>query len=234
MVERFAGFAVAVLFGTTLANAQAPLQRVNVKTGQSVDFVTGGTVRVSGTAGDLNIETWDQPRVEATLTTTEYANAGNRDAVKQRLASVDLVVEKRGNDVAVEMKPPKRHFWGRWLHGATNATVECRVMIPREAKLVVHHGDGSVLVYGAAGDIDATTRFGDIVVQLPEPARYAMDAKVRMGNVYTDYEGQYRSRVLVGEKYMSQGEAGAHHIRLRVGIGGIDIVKMAADAAHGL
>jgi hypothetical protein len=223
---------VALLISSALV-AKAPMQRVDVTTVQSADYSAGATVRIAGTAGELNIEAWDEPRVEATLTRSEYAGARERDGVKTGLERIALSVEKHGNDIAVELKAPSREFWARWLRGKTNATLECRVMVPRDAKLVVRHEDGSVMVYGVAGDIDASARFGDIVVQLADPGQYAIDARARAGGVYTDYEGQYRRRLPVGEKFMSEGSGGAHKITLRVRIGGIDIVKMSPVSASG-
>ena len=213
--------------------ANAPLQPVDVKTTGSADYAAGGTVRIEGTAGELNIETWDQPRVEATLTRTEYVGASERDAVQKRLEKIGLEVRKQGNDVAVTLTTPSRHFWMRWLRGKTDASLECRVMVPRDAKLLVRHEDGSVLVYGSDADIDATVRFGDLVLQLADPGQYAMDAKVHMGGVYTDYSGKDHERLLVGQTFASEGAASGHKVRLRVGIGGIDIVKMGPVAASG-
>lgn len=223
MFRRIASFGL-LTFAAAALQAKAPLQPVEVKTVQSAEYTPGATVRIAGTAGELNIETWDEPRVEATLTLTEYADARERDSVKKDLDHIGLMVEKHGNQIAVQLKAPKRHFWARWLRGKTDATLTCRVMIPRGANLVVRHEDGSVMVYGAGGDIDAATRFGDIVLQLADPGQYAIDAKVKLGGVYTDYSGKYRGRV--GEKFVSEAGAGPHKIRLRVGIGGIDILKM--------
>lgn len=209
------------------------MQSVEAVTTKSADFPAGATITIEGTAGELNIEAWDQPRVEATLTRSEYANADERDAVKEKLEQIALTVEKTGNNVAVELKTPHRHFWARWLRGKTNATLVCRVMVPRDAKLVVRHEDGSVMVYGASGDIDATARFGDVVLQLADPGQYAIDAKAKMGGVYTDYSGHYRTRILVGESLLSDANPAAHKIRIRVGVGGISIIKMGPVSTTG-
>ncbi len=209
------------------------MQSVQAVTTKSVDFPAGGTITIGGTAGELDIEAWDQPRVEATLTRSEYADADERDEAKKKLEKIGLTVEKAGNDIAVELKTPHRHFLARLLRGKTNATLVCRVMVPRDAKLVVRHENGSVMVYGAAGDIDATARFGDVVLQLADPGQYAIDAKAKMGGVYTDYSGHYRTRILVGESLLSDASAGAHKIRIRVAIGGISIIKMGPVSTTG-
>lgn len=215
-------------------HAGSPLQPVDVKTTAAADYAPGATVRVEGTAGELDIETWDQPRVEATLVRTEYADARERDTVQKRLEKIALAVEKQGGDITVRLETPRRNFLMRWLRGKTNATLECRVMVPKDAKLLVRHQDGSVLVYGSGADIDASVRFGDLTLQLADPGQYALDAKVRVGGVYTDYAGRYRTRVLVGQKFESEGGANAHKVRLRVATGGIEIVKMTPEPAAGL
>jgi hypothetical protein len=229
MLRRMAPLALSILAAlieVPAIEAKAPDHPVDVKTVQSADFVRGGTVRIGGTAGELNIEVWDQPRVEATLTRTEYVDADERGKMKQKLERIGLAVEKHGSDIAVEVRIPKRIFIAKWLRGKTNATLVCRVMVPRDAKLVVRHENGSVFIYGAGNDIDAKARFGDIVLQLADPGQYGINAKVNVGSVYTDYSGRYRHPVLVGQKFASDAAAGGHRVTLRVEIGGISIVKM--------
>jgi hypothetical protein len=230
MIRRIAPQALLILAAaaieTPAIQASTPEQPVDVKTVQSADFTRGGTVRIGGTAGELNIETWDQPRVEATLTRTEYTDADERDKMKRKLGRIGLAVAKHGNDVDVAVTIPKRIFIARWLKGKTNATLATRVMVPRDAKLVVRHDNGNVFIYDAANDVDAKARFGDIVLQLADPGRYGINAKVNVGGVYTDYAGRYRHPVRVGEKFASNAPAGGHTVTLRVEIGGISIVKM--------
>jgi hypothetical protein len=231
MIRRIAPLALSILaaaaIDTPAIQASTPQQPLDVKTVQSADFTRGGTVRIGGTVGELNIETWDQPRVEATLTRTEYTDADERAEMTRKLGRIGLAVAKRGTDVEVAMTIPKRIFIARWLRGKTNATLVTRVMVPRDAKLVVRHENGSVFIYDAANDVDAKARFGDIVLQLADPVRYGINAKVNVGGVYTDYAGRYRHPVLVGEKYASSAPAaGGHTVTLRVEIGGISIVKM--------
>jgi hypothetical protein len=220
-----------VAFAASLAGAlllaKEPLRPVEVKTVRAVDYSKGMAVRIAETAGQLNIEAWDQPRVQATLSSVEWAEAHEQARVKKKLERIGLVVERESGDVTVEMQAPSRHFWARLLRGKTNATVTCTVMIPRDAKLMVRHQDGAVVVYGAGGDIDAAARFGDIVLQLAAPGKYSVDARVRVGGVYTDYEGKYRQPLLVGQKFVTEGGAGARKVTARVGVGGISIVSVA-------
>jgi hypothetical protein len=214
------------LLAASFAAAQ-PLQPVEVRTTQSADFTPGSTIRIGGTAGELNIATWEQPRVEATLSRTEYANAREQDRVKKNLERIAITVKKSGNDVDVEMTAPKRNFLARRLRGKTNADVIVRVMVPKNAKLAIDHGNGSVIIYDAGGDIDARAHFGDIVLQLAHADQFAIDARVTVGGIYTDYAGKYRRPLLIGNKFVSAAAAGARARRVtaRVAMGGISIVS---------
>jgi hypothetical protein len=206
-------------------NAQVPLERVEVTTSHSADFTPGGTVRIEGTAQELNVEAWDQPRVEATLTRTEYEGPAGKDNTKKNLERIGLTVQKSGNDVAVTMKFPSRNFLARWFLGKTNADVVCRVMVPRNAKLLVRHQNGSLTVYGVAGDIDAKVHYGDITLQLPDPGQSGFKTRVNMGSIFSDYPGKIPHKVWVGRDYSAEAGSG-HKITAHVDIGGITLVKM--------
>jgi hypothetical protein len=230
MIRRFAPLALLTFLTaaieTPAMQAKAPEEAVEVKTVKSAAVTPGAVIRIAGTAGELNIEAWDEPRVEATLTRTKYADADERDRMKKKLERIGLAVEKRGNDIAVDVTTPKGGFFPRWFRSKATADLACRVMVPRNAKLVVRHEDGSVFVYGAEGSIDATARYGDITVQLADPGKFAINARVKIGGVYTDYSGKYRRPVLVGEKFASEAPGGGRDVTLRVAVGGISIVKM--------
>ena len=120
---------------------------------------------------------------------------------------------------------PHRNFFVREVKGKTDANVNYRIMVPRDSHLIVHHGNGDVLLYNVGGDIEATAHTGAIVVQLRDPAQYAIDAHTRVGEVYSDYSGAYRGRLLM-DRLAAPSPAPAHKVFLRVKIGDIDVVKM--------
>jgi len=86
---------------------------------------------------------------------------------------------------------------------------------------LIDHAD-DVTINGVSGDIDASAR-GGIFVQTPGPGPYSIDARSRVGQVYSDFPGKYRKSALVGENFTSEGAASSHHLRLRVTVGEIDI-----------
>jgi hypothetical protein len=209
---------------------KTPPQPVQVVTTDKVDFAAGGTIRFEGSVGELNIEGWDQPQVQVTFTRFDYADAKDKDREKGKLERITLKTEKRsGNELVITTTLPHRNYFVRKVRGATNSDMNYRVMVPRDSHLIVHHGSGDMILYDVAGDIEATARTGAIVVQLDDPAQYSIDARSRVGEVYSDYDGKYRTPLHIGESLLGSAPPPAHRVFLRVRIGDIDIVKMAPN-----
>jgi hypothetical protein len=229
MIRKFAPLALALCLPLL---SKTPMQQVQVVTTDKVDFAAGGTIRFEGSVGELNIEGWDQPQVQVTLTRFDYADATDKekDREKGKLERITLKTEKRSaSELVITTTLPHRNYFVRKVHGATDADTNYRIMVPRDSHLIVHHGNGDVLLYDVGGDIDATARTGTIVVQLDDPAQYAIDARCRVGEVYSEYEGKSRTSWHMSESLLANAPAPAHRVMLRVRIGDIDIVKMAPN-----
>jgi hypothetical protein len=229
MIRKFAPLALALCLPLL---PKTPMQQVQVVTTDKVDFAAGGTIRFEGSVGQLNIEGWDQPQVQVTLTRFDYADATDKDKDREKgkLDRITLKTEKRsGSELVITTTLPHRNYFVRKVHGATDADVNYRIMVPRDSHLIVHHGDGDVLLYDVGGDIEATARTGTIVVQLDDPAQYAIDARSKVGEVYSDYEGTSRTSWHISESLLANAAPPARHVFLRVRIGDIDIVKMAPN-----
>jgi hypothetical protein len=224
MLRRIAPLALALCLPVL---PKTPVQLVKVVTTDRVDFAAGGTIRFEGSVGELNIEGWDQPQVQITATRFDYDNASEKDGEKSKLEQITVKAEKRSaNELAITTALPHRNFLMRKVRGATDAGINYRIMVPRDSHLIVHHGDGDVTIYDVGGDIEATARVGTVVVQLDDPAQYAVDAHTKVGEVYSEYDGKYRRRLLVGDNFAAPAQTPAHRVFVRVGIGSIDVIKM--------
>ncbi len=224
MIRRVAPLALALCLPLL---PKTPLQQVPVVTTDRVDFAAGGTIRFEGSVGELSIEGWDQPQVQVTLTRFDYVDAVDQDREKGKLERITVKTEKRsGNELVITTTLPHRNFFVRKVRGETDSAMHYRVMVPRDSHLIIHHGNGDVVVYDVGGDIEATAGVGAVVVQLDDPAQYAIDARSRVGEVYSDYGGKYRAPLLIGDGLLASAPAPAHRVFVRVGIGDIDIVKM--------
>ena len=95
---------------------------------------------------------------------------------------------------------------------------------------MIHHGAGYLMVSRISGDIEASSRSGDIVLMLPDPGPYSIDAKSKFGSVSSDFAGTTHRKRLVGEQFASANPPPSHRIYLRMGLGGITIKEVPSDS----
>jgi hypothetical protein len=227
MLRRVAPLALALCLPLL---PKTPLQPVQVVTTDHVDFAPGGTIRFEGSVGELNIEGWDEPQVQLVVTRLDYEDAKGTDREKGKLGRITVKTDKRSaNELVITTTLPHRNYFVRKVRGKTDADVNYCIMVPRDSHLVIHHGNGDVIVYDVGGDVEATAGVGAVVIQLDDPAQYAINARTRVGEVYSDYDGKYRKPLLVGDGLLGSAPGPAHKVYVRVGIGDIDIVKMGAN-----
>ncbi len=103
---------------------------------------------VSTGDGDVRLDVWDQPRIEARIDTVGYEI--DKD--------FRLIESQAGNRVSIETK---FRTFGFGVHvGRRSLTLTLKV--PREATLDLHTGDGDMTITGAKGDIRLRTGDGTI------------------------------------------------------------------------
>jgi len=103
---------------------------------------------VSTGDGDVLIDVWDQPRIEAQLETVGYEI--DKD--------FKLIESQAGDRVSIETKFPDLS-WGVHV-GRRSLTLTLKV--PRESNLDIHTGDGRVKVTGTRGNLRFRTGDGSI------------------------------------------------------------------------
>lgn len=195
-------------------------QRVDVTTTEKTDFAPGGTVHIEHSTGELNIEGWDQPVVE--ITATRYTFSNRPDQAKTLLSKVEVKKQLSGHDLTIGTA--HKHF--TWAH------VDYRIRVPRNTNLVIHHDIGDVTIYDVVGNIDAAASTGDVVVQLPEPAKYQIEAHTGFGSIYSDFDGAHHPHLKTSESLSltTDGTGETHQIHLHVSYGGITLEKGAVQA----
>ena len=227
MTRRLAAIAMAICLPLA---AKPPKAATSVVTDERVAFAPGGAIEVTGSVGELNVEGWDGPDVEITVTRSTFRTDTPReqDLAKRQLSAIQVTAERKSpTELSIHTAIPPRGFWDRVAHRRPNVQLDYRIRVPRDSKLVLRHGSGGVLVYDVAGDIDASVGTGDIALQLPAAGAYSFDAQCGFGGVTSDFAGNYHMGRLVGERFAQSGPASAKQVHLRVGIGGITIQKMA-------
>jgi hypothetical protein len=195
-----------------------------------LDFAPGGTIHIEGSTGSLIIDGWDQPAVEVTVV---KAMPYYYDKAKgaQRLDRVKISAERKSpTELAIStMLPPKGFPLFTSPTGKVN--IDYQVHVPRDSHVVIHHGSGYVMVSNVSGEIEATSGSGDIMVLLPDPGPYNIDAKSKFGTVLSDFTGDDHVQHLVGERFAAPNSAPAKRIYLRVGRGGVTIKELQLPTA---
>lgn len=202
---------------------------------EQVAFAQGGTIRFEHSFGDLYVEGWNQPEVEMTL--VRSVQKVELDLIKspedsyqppentaKRLEGVQFTTKHPSpNELEIGTTISSHHFFSHPFGGKGPVTVRYELRVPRDSNLIIHHGGGNVLVGNVTGGVEATDRNGDIVLMLPGPGPYSIDAKSKMGAVSCDFAGKAHVRHFVGEQFASANSNSPRRIFLRVGFGGITI-----------
>jgi hypothetical protein len=197
-------------------------QKVQVTNRQHLDLPPGGTLTFRNSTGELTIEGWDQPGVEITTSKSTKATyaSGEREKGSREVEKVQVAAERHGDEVVVTTTPQHRGF-----PLSADVDLDCRVKVPRAARLVVKHGAGEVHFDDVTGDIHATASKGAITLHLPAGDQYAIDAKSGIGSVTSDFPGSTERRWLVGHQFVQTSQA-PHRLYLRTGYGDIIILKI--------
>ncbi len=218
-------FALVLMFPLLLTGSIK--QQVEVTTSDRVAFAPGGTIRFSGSVGQLNVEGWDRPEVEISLTRyTESENVpARREQVTKELNLIKVTTTGQGTkELTISTGMPARNHFARLFDGRTKWNLDYRIRVPRDSKLVIEHDGGDLTVYDVAGDIEARDSHGSVMLLLRD-APYSINAKSVFGDVYSDFDGNMKRHVR-GESFVHEAPAGAHKIDVRVGSGTIKIQQM--------
>ena len=217
------------LLGLSLFAAGPLRQRPRVTTTEHANLAPGGTVRIENSYGDVSVEGWDGPEVELTVIRSQAGLYGEKENARlaKNLEKVHVTLEsKSAGELLISTQfPSKTGLFFAPLPPKTRIGVEMeyRLRVPRDAHLVIHHKDGQVLITGVIGEIEATARSGDIVALLPDAGHYAIDARVKLGTIYSDFGNAKHQDYLLGEHFAA-GEG--RRIYLRTGVGGISIQRL--------
>jgi hypothetical protein len=198
---------------------KGPKQSFEVTKTERVPFAPGGTIRIDSSYGYLTVEGWDEPGVEIAVikSTDRFYQPSRQQRAELPFAQVSVSAERRSDkELAISTKAKR------------GVTVEYRVHVPRDSRLVVHHDHGYVWVSDVTGDLDVRSHTGDMIVALPDPGPYQIDARTRLGSVSSDIMGRSGSRLsqfLVGSHFDYASQTPRRRIYLRMGRGSIEILQ---------
>jgi hypothetical protein len=239
-------FALSVL-GTSLPLLQAdepqpkgPKQSFEVTSTEHINFSPGGTIRIANSYGYLSVEGWDEPEVQIAVTksTDRFFDPEDKQEAERRFARIHVAAERRSDkELAISTTLPARNPLFRSVlpldriiltkplvpNNRRGVTVEYKLLVPRDSRLIVHHDTGYVWVGDVTGDIDVNSHTGDMIVMLTDPGPYVIDAKTRLGSVSSDLTGKGHYRFIAGTHFAYTGQTPPRRITLRTGCGSITI-----------
>ena len=223
----------------------APKQSFEETKTERMNFLPDGIIRIDNSYGYLTVEGWDEPEVEiiVTKTTNRFYEPEQKTKAEQHFPEVEVIAERRSDkELMISTSLPMRHnFIGSILpskriivtmpkHSRRGITVEYTVHAPRDSRLVIHHDNGYVWVSDITGDIQAYSHTGDMIVMLPDPGPYSIDARTRLGSVSSDFASKANRSFFLGSRSVHAAEASSHSVHLRMGRGSITIKQSAVRA----
>jgi hypothetical protein len=239
-------FAIGAI-GADAPNTKGPRQSFEITTKERVDLLPGGAIRVENSYGYLTVEGWDEPEVEIVVTksTDHFLEPEQKGQAEKAFTQIRVTARKKSDkELSISTTLPDRHGFPYSIlpsrqimftmpkKTTLGVTVDCTVHVPRDSQLVVHQDHGYVWVSDVAGDIDVASHTGDMIVLLPDPGPYSIDARTRLGSVSSDSPGSGHKQFLVGTQFVYSGQASAHRVRLRMGCGSITIKNGPASGPY--
>jgi len=211
---------IATLVFSSLALAD-DLTRKIISVSHTDHFPAAATIHLDHSRGDVNIEGWDQPGIEVTITTstTRIFNARQHPAADQLLGRVNVKAESKGDQIVISSGIPK--------HDRNEVRIDYVVHAPRATKLEVIRGEGGVFVTGIASDMHVDVHRGEITMSLPPSDTYAIDAHTTIGDVYSEFEGaDMRRRLGFTHDFAGANPSGTPHtLKLGVNVGDVILLK---------
>jgi len=196
---------------------------------ERVNFASGGTIHLNGSYGYLSVDGWDQPQVELTVikSTDRFYEPRQSEEANKRLDLIKVAIEHPSEkELAITTTRPLRGGFRVPPMPRTKeeaVTVELLIHAPNDSHLSIHHDNGYVWVSDMTGEIEATSHTGDMIVMLPDPGPYSIDAKTRMGSVSSDFVGHGIKQWVLGTRFVRPIEGNPHRVYLRMGRGSITI-----------
>lgn len=211
--------AIMLCIARTASGDEPPHKRVQSETTDLARFGPNGIIRLANSSGSLIVEGWDRQEVQVTVLKWIDQNPDSKPLpdADQLLKGTSVTIEHpSATEVKVSTAHPLRHV-----------AIQYHIYAPRDSRIAVDHRGGYILLSGLTGDIDVASRNGDIVLMLPAQASYAIDAFNKVGVIAADMSGAIKHKHIVGEQFrLDKQPPAAHHMRLRMGFGGITIKEV--------
>jgi len=207
------------LLGIVLLGGQAPARadEFSKTFHYSTRMFSFGTLTIETRMGNVQVESWDQPRLE--IEAEKVVEAGNQKKAEPLYDQVQVVLAGQDKRVLLRTLYPTRRPW-RPFRGESKLSVNFRIHMPFDANLILRCVDGDVRVSGLAGKQEISVNYGDVEINVPSLYRLrSVNARSVLGYVQSDLHGEDSAGW--GRKIMFWNSQGEQDIKVRVRMGGV-------------
>lgn len=166
------------------------------------DFVSGGSVHVRLSVGDVHVKRGDSAKIRLSYTVKSRHESNVKDS------HVDFDIH--GNDATIEFHAPSG--------GNTQFDVELEV--PANTNIDVHEKVGDLTVDNVEGDKDLSLGVGDIRITTGHSGYRMVNASTGIGDVNSEGYGETSGWLGKTLKYHGDGK---YELRAHVGVGDIHL-----------
>jgi hypothetical protein len=166
------------------------------------DFVSGGSVHVRLSVGDIHVKRGDSAKIRLSYTVKSRHESNVKDS------HVDFDIH--GNDATIEFHAPSG--------GNTQFDVELEV--PANTNIDVHEKVGDLTVDNVEGDKDLSLGVGDIRITTGHSGYRMVNASTGIGDVNSEGYGETSGWLGKTLKYHGDGK---YELRAHVGVGDIHL-----------
>jgi len=128
---------------------------------KTFDLTGAPDLRVQTSDAKLSVDTWDQNKIEAHVTTTGY---------KIGPGGIQVTESQSGNSVSLEVRYPKAEFH---LMDVKSHRVEIAIHMPRQGRVDLKTGDGNIRLTGVKGEMTVTSGDGNQEIEDVEGVLHA-------------------------------------------------------------
>lgn len=221
--------AIALLAASPVMAADEPTESVAVTSTQRVALAPGGTVHIDETWGELSIEGWDEPAVEVVMTrrTAKPHPVAQAEKARAALERFGARIEAAAPDRVSLIGVNPGGSVARPLGGKSGVRLTYVVRVPRDSRLELDNGAGTVQIADVTGDIAIDSDVGEVMLNVPIGPTTAVEASSGIGDVEVsatlEKQGKLRRRALVGQRFSYQPAQVDKRITVRLGVGSITI-----------
>jgi hypothetical protein len=183
----------------------------------SVRMFSYGLLTIDTRMGDLQVEGWDEPRLE--IEAEKVVRARSEEAAKPLYERLTVVLEGQDKRVMLRTLYPQRHLW-RPFRGESQLSVNYRIKMPFDANLALSCVDGDVTIRGVEGKQRILVNYGDVEIDIPSIDRLrSLRAHAWLGYVQSDLHGENKAGF--GPRISYWNPTGQQDIYVKVRMGGV-------------